>query len=313
MKTPSTLCQAALLATLASAALLTPAPAHAVDWAKVPARDVVLFYPGAIPLERLLTPRSHTGERRFPAKSCFDCHGDQDEGLFGLTDAGKDREPSPIKGKPAFINAKIRAAHEDGQLLIRIEFNPGKQPDAQMDKEFETKVAVMLGEANVPDFAAAGCYVSCHATAESMRDGVKGTTKYLKSSRLPDGSIRPTDVLDKMRSAGQFLEYWQARINPGQMPVVVDGTILDQRTEHEKPLVTATATITNGLYTVTMSRPLQAGSGYKDIVPGKVYTIGFSIHAGRTSQRFHYVSLERTLALDAKRGSVDFATPGPEG
>jgi hypothetical protein len=55
---------------------------------------------------------------------------------------------------------------------------------------------------------------------------------------------------------------------------------------------------------VTFSRKLIAGGVYKDFVPGRLYTIGLAIHAGHTNHRFHYVSLERTMALD--QGAADF-------
>ena len=47
-----------------------------------------------------------------------------------------------------------------------------------------------------------------------------------------------------------------------------------------------------------------AGEGHKDVAPGKLYTIGFAIHAGHTNKRFHYVSLEKTFTVDA--GDADF-------
>ncbi len=58
------------------------------------------------------------------------------------------------------------------------------------------------------------------------------------------------------------------------------------------------------MWAVTFSRKKIAGAPYKDIVPGKTYNVSFSIHAGYTNQRFHYVSFERTLMLDT--GTADF-------
>ena len=39
-------------------------------------------------------------------------------------------------------------------------------------------------------------------------------------------------------------------------------------------------------------------------MPGKTYTVGFSIHAGLTNRRFHYVTFEKTFTLD--QGPADF-------
>jgi len=35
-----------------------------------------------------------------------------------------------------------------------------------------------------------------------------------------------------------------------------------------------------------------------------VYYVGFAIHSGHTAHRFHYVSYERTLAINS--GAADF-------
>ena len=76
-------------------------------------------------------------------------------------------------------------------------------------------------------------------------------------------------------------------------------------TENKTPAVATDATQNGTAWSVTFSRKLKgAGENHKDIVPGKIYNVGFSIHAGYTQQRFHYVSLERTLVLD--EGKADF-------
>jgi mono/diheme cytochrome c family protein len=298
------------LAMTGGAALLAPAPAHAVDWSKVPAKDIVLLYPAQISWERLFTPGRHSGQRRYPQKTCVGCHGDSDEGPLGeaLVKAEKEKEPAPIAGKPGFLKAKVKAAHENGSLFVRIEFDPGVQPDAQMDKDFETKVTMILDDGGVSEAKTAGCWLACHVDQESMRWQIDGVTKYLKQTRIPQAMgdlIKPKEDLDKMRASGEFLEYWQARINPGKPAVAIDGTILERRTVNEKPVVKATAMVANGAYAVTLSRPLKAGPRYKELKPKKDYTVGFSIHAGHTSQRFHYVSFERSLMLDGEEGFAD--------
>lgn len=303
---------------VASAALLVPQSAGAVDWAKVPEKQITLFYPAQISWDRLFTPGRHSGQRRWPEKTCFGCHGEIDEGPLGdsLVDAEKDKEPAPIAGKPPFVKAKVKTAHENDTLFVRIEFNPGKQPNVNMDKDFETKVTMILDDGGVKDSKNAGCWLTCHSDAESMRWSVPGTTKYLTDTRIPKSGgdvIKSEEELAKMRAAGNFLEYWQARVNPGKPAVAVDGTILEKRATHEKPVVKATATVNKGVYTVILSRKLDAGPGYKKIVPDKKYMVGFAIHAGHASQRFHYVSFERSLMLDGIEGVADLLAPGAGG
>jgi cytochrome c-type protein NapC len=303
---------------VASAALLAPQSAGAVDWAKVPEKNITLFYPAQISWDRLFTPGRHSGQRRYPEKTCVGCHGDIDEGPLGdsLVDGEKDKEPAPIPGKPPFVKAKVKTAHENDTLFVRLEFDPGKQPNVNMDKEFETKVTMILDDGGVKESKNAGCWLTCHSDVESMRWSVTGTTKYLTDTRIPKSGgdiIKPEEELAKMRAAGNFLEYWQARINPGKPAVAVDGTILEKRTNNEKPAVQATATVNKGVYTVILSRKLDAGPGYKKIVPDKKYTVGFALHTGRASQRFHYVSFERSLMLDGIEGVADLLAPGSGG
>ncbi|MGE3475423.1 MAG: ethylbenzene dehydrogenase-related protein [Rhodospirillaceae bacterium] len=303
---------------VAGAAMLAPESAGAVDWAKVPEKNITLFYPAQISWDRLFTPGRHSGQRRWPEKTCVGCHGDIDEGPLGdsLVDGEKDKEPAPIAGKPPFVKAKVKTAHENDTLFVRIEFDPGKQPNVNMDKDFETKVTMILDDGGVKDSKNAGCWITCHSDVESMRWSVTGTTKYLTDTRIPKSGgdiIKPEEELAKMRAAGYFLEYWQARINPGKPAVAVDGTILEKRSTHETPAVKVSATVTKGVYTVIMSRKLDAGPGYKKIVPDKKYTVGFAIHAGRASQRFHYVSFERSLMLDGIEGVADLLAPGSGG
>jgi hypothetical protein len=306
------------MAMVAGAAVLAPQSAGAVDWAKVPEKSITLFYPAQISWDRLFTPGRHSGQRRFPEKTCVGCHGDIDEGPLGdsLVDAEKDKEPAPIPGKPPFVKAKVKTAHENGQLLVRLEFDPGKQPNIALDKDFETKVTMILDDGGVKEAKQAGCWLTCHSDVESMRWSVTGTTKYLTETRIPKSGgdvIKPPEELAKMRAAGNYLEYWQARINPGKPAVAVDGTILEKRVANEKPVVKATATVTKGVYTVILSRALDAGPGYKKIVPDKKYTVGFAIHAGHAAQRFHYVSFERSLMLDGIEGIADLLAPAAGG
>lgn len=303
---------------VAGAAVLAPERAGAVDWAKVPEKSITLFYPAQISWDRLFTPGRHSGQRRYPEKTCVGCHGDIDEGPLGdsLVDAEKDKEPNPIPGKPPFVKAKVKTAHEDDTLFVRIEFDAGKQPNVAMDKEFETKVTMILDDGGVKEARQAGCWLTCHSDVESMRWSVPGTTKYLTSTRIPKSGgdvIKSPEELAKMREAGNYLEYWQARINPGKPAVAVDGTILEKREPNATPQVKATATTVKGVTTVILSRKLDAGPGYKKIVPDKKYTVGFAIHTGHAAKRFHYVGFERSLMLDGIEGVADLLAPGSGG
>ncbi len=286
-----------------------------IKWAKVPAKDITVFYPATFTWERLFTPGQHTGQRGYAdGKTCFSCHGNIDEGPMGmhLTQIKGYIEPRPIANKPPFIKVAVKTAHDVENIYVQLTFAPGTQPNSMMDKDFETKVAMMFDDGSIREAARAGCWITCHSNLSSMNGVTQEMTKYIPDTRVPANAPgRPSDLLiaapdiAQMRTGGKGMEYWQARLKPGAPVQVVDGTVLEKRVENAKPMVSATVTTdAKGATTVTFARKLSAGPGYKDFKPGKTYTVGFSIHAGYTSQRFHYVSFERTLVLDT--GKADF-------
>jgi hypothetical protein len=292
-------------------ALLVPLEAQAVDWSRVAGKDLVLFYPAQMSWEMLLTQSEHSGAGKFrEGKNCAGCHEGEEKASGKLLVGDKSTEPTPIAGKPGFVMANVKMAHDGERLYVRVEVDPGQQPDAGMDKEFATKLAVMIDDGKVPEATRAGCWATCHDNLTRMPSvGTGETTKYLSRSRVAmsrkgGADIKPAAELDKIRAEGGYLEYWQARLNPGKPAVVVDGTILEKRTENPAPAVSVEATEAGTKWTVIFSRKMSAGAPYKDLAPGKSYTIGLSLHAGHAAHRFHYVSLERTLSVDA--GKSDF-------
>jgi len=300
-----------LKSVLSAVVFFAPINAFAIDWNKVAGKDVVLFYPAQMSWEMLLTQSDHSGAGKFrEGKNCAGCHEGEEKASGKLLVGDKSTEPTPIAGKPGFVMANVKTAHDGENIFVRIEFDPGQQPDAGMDKAFATKVAVMIDDGKVPEATRAGCWATCHDNAARMPSaGAEETTKYLTRSRVAmsrkgGADFKPAAELDKIRAEGGYLEYWQARLNPGKPAVVVDGTILEKRAENAAPAVSAEATESGTKWTVIFSRKMTAGTLHKDIVSGRPYTIGVSLHAGHTAQRFHYVSLEKTLVIDG--GKADF-------
>lgn len=292
------------------AALCVTSAMAAPNWSAVPAKDVAMFYPGQSGWEFVIGA-DHSGADKFKAgKNCFACHNGDETNMGAKLVSGQMNEPTPIPGKPGSITAKVQFAHDDQNLYVRLVFAEGNQPNAKMDSSYATKVTMML-DGSVPGATRAGCFYMCHNDSATMPNaGNSARTMYLGSTHAqgsPQGygdALKPAADLEKLKANGAWLEYWQARLNPGAAAVAVNGTVFDKREEIKPTDVSVDATNSGGTWTVTFTRKLNAGADFVPVVPGKVYTVGFAIHAGHTAKRFHYVSFERTFVLDS--GAADF-------
>ncbi len=142
-------------------------------------------------------------------------------------------------------------------------------------------------------------------------------TKYLARSRSEmtrsggGTNLKSRSELQDLLAQGVFMEYWQARANPGEPAKPASGIVLEERREAEggSP-VRADAEIEGESWVVVLSRPLSvSGSQRLALEPGRTYTFGIAIHDQHADKRFHHVSLERTLRLDG--GEADFVAERP--
>ncbi len=62
----------------------------------------------------------------------------------------------------------------------------------------------------------------------------------------------------------------------------------------------------DGYWTVVLTRPLLAGSGFKDFSPQDKYTLGIALHGDKNPGAAHWVSLPMTLRLN--RGPIGDGT-----
>lgn len=299
--------------TSAVAALLSAAPALAVDWAKVPGREVVLLYPGQTSWEWNLTEADHSAAAKFKAgQNCIECHKNQEKTQGALMVSGKKAEPNAIASFPGHVVVNTRFAYDDQRLYARFEFKEPASPNTKMDAEFATKLAFIFNDAAVPEGVRAGCWASCHEDNASMpAAGGSERTKYLmksraKLSRQGGGDLlKSPEDLARLTETGYIQEWWQAKLNPGAKPVAGGGIIFDRRQELKPAQVSAEATqAADGGWVVVLSRPLAAPAPYRALAPGKTYSFGISVHVGHSAKRFHHTSYEYTLALGS--GAADF-------
>jgi len=283
-----------------------PGAAAAADiaWDSIPGKEITLFYPGQMSWELLLTQEEHSGAKEFRAgKNCQGCHGGDEKASGAAMVRDKKAEPYPIAGKPGFIPLTVKAVARGGALTVRLEIAPGNQPDAGMDKDHPLKAAIMFGGAEVAEGLRAGCWGACHDDLTGMpgHQGAAAVTKYLARSRTSmsrngGGPVKTADELAAIKAAGGFMELWQARVTPEGTGDVVAGPVLAERlVDGPKPAVTVSAT--GGMTVITFSRALDAGPGARAFQPGQAYPVGFSVHAGGTAGRFHYVSLEHMFRI----------------
>ncbi|MCG6872995.1 MAG: ethylbenzene dehydrogenase-related protein [Gammaproteobacteria bacterium] len=289
-------------------------PVWAIDWNGVPVTDVTLFYPGQSSLEWAMTEDDHSGAKKFRAgKDCFECHDGEEKDIGAKIVSGKKLEPNPIAGKPGTLALKVQAAHDAERLYLRLSWTGGATSGTHMDPKYAERVTVMFDDGSVKEASRAGCWASCHDDAQGMASAPEGKkiTKYLwgsrtKITRQGGGENFKADAeLAQQLAGGQFLEFWQARLNPGQPAEAVQGYVLEKRQTISSPAVSAEASQQGNAWTVVFSRPLQSGgAGQKAIVAGTTYSVGFAVHDDYASHRFHHVSFGRTLVLDQGKADI---------
>ena len=294
--------------------LLAAGAAGAVDWSAAPTKDVPVFHPGQASWEWALTEKDHSGAPKFRGgKNCRACHDGEQADIGKRIASGEKLEPQPLAGKSGSNTLKVAAARDDARLYLRLNWKPAASAGAPMDPGVAARVTVMFDDGQIKEATLAGCWSSCHDDAIGMASAPAGAeiTKYLGASRAKMGrsgggaAAKPDADIAALLAQGTFLEYWQARLNPGKPAVPVNGWVLDQRHEQQPTAISAEAEFANGEWSVVLSRALAAaGNGQKALVPGKTYTLGFALHDDHANHRFHQVSFEYTLVLD--QGTADF-------
>lgn len=174
-----------------------------IDWSKIPAKSVKLFYPGQSSYEWLLTAEHKKGNKAVPSgRACLTCHED-DEANMGnkLVKAGP-LEPTPLAGKAGTIDLAVQAAHDDKNLYLRFQWatqakGPGDayphlrfdgkewKPygaqrlakavrEGKMQAVYEDRLSLMIDDGKVKNFDKQGCWITCH---NGMRDMPAEATK----------------------------------------------------------------------------------------------------------------------------------------
>jgi hypothetical protein len=279
------------------------APSRAIDWSSVPTQEIALLYPGQSSWEWNLTESSHSGGPKIrQGKRCYACHKDEEAKIGSLIVSGEKLEPAPVK-RPPTIPLSLQVANDGQRLYLRLRW-----PEPRPVPGKKTLVTIMFDDGHLKSAAVGGCWSTCHDDVRGMPSASPESemTKYLASSRSRVGrtgggeSYKSAAELEQELEAGRFLEYWQAELEVGKGATAVDGIVLKERLANASPSIQATGSREGDDWVVVLSRALQAPSKRaKPIAPGQIYTLGIAVHPSGTEHRFHHVSFERTLAIDA--------------
>ena len=272
----------------------------AVDWGKVPTRQIKVFYPGQAGLEWIMNKADHSSAADIVEKkrACAKCHeGDANEVGTAIV-TGKPvgvsktvMEPNPPAGKVGFIPVTFQATHDDSKIYFRFEWVPPKNGDKKLDAKNEVKLTMMFdGGGTVEGSELNGCWGTCHVDMKTMKDAKDDKkTKYITGADL---------------ASGKFMDLIQFRSGKGLGPV--DGWVDSERhMDGGKSQLKAEGKKEGNKWVVIFERA-KAGGGKGDhaITPDKVYNFGFALHEDYTNARFHYVSLGYQFGLDKPNPGV---------
>ena len=284
----------------AAAPAATASAITAVDWSKIPTRQIKVFYPGQAGLEWVMNKADHSSAADIIEKkrACAKCHeGDANEVGAAIV-AGKPvgvsktvMEPNPPAGKVGFIPVTFQTTHDGSKIYFRFEWVPPKNSDKKMDPKHEVKLTMMFdGGGTVEGSDQNGCWATCHVDLRTMKDAKDDKkTKYIVGADL---------------ASGKFMDLIQFRSGKGEKPV--DGWVDSERhMDGGKSHLKAEGRKEGNKWVVTFERAL-AGGGKGDhaITADKVYNFGFALHEDFTNARYHYVSLGYQFGLDKPNPGV---------
>ncbi len=270
----------AAIASMAGLALPAMA-APPSDWSAVPTRTVKLFYPGQSSYDWLLSSEHKRADKKVAeGDACTKCHEDEETDLGNTLVSGERLEPAPIEGKNGTIDLATQVAYDAENAYFRFQWKthmdrPGQMHDyIRFDGEkwvfmggprssekvrsgeepalYEDRLAIMVDDGSVQNFAAQGCWLSCHNGMRDMPDEAgadavkahallgdaglkeKDVRKYLPVSRtdMPPSwdKTKSAEEIAKIKVAGGFVDLMQWRAaRSNAIGMADDGYVLEYR------------------------------------------------------------------------------------
>lgn len=283
-----------------------------VDWSRVPATTIKVFYPGVASWEFLLTEDHGRGASQVARrkKACRECHvvgdGELDlkaddiiAGQLMKSESGTPFEPEPMEGMAGIKEVRFQAAYDAENVYFRFQW-PGSGAsvnDSSLGESNQAdRIAIQLTN-TISTFKGYGCYITCHDNQSGMPDNDgNDVTLYGYYTRGGDGSVRARDALDGFLGKQQFIDLLEASF-VGDTVVTEDMYILDARHSDDNN-VSAMGHFADGRFTVVVERKLATGDD-KDITlkDGAGFDIGIAIHDNKNGGRKHYTSFPLSVGL----------------
>jgi len=195
-----------------------------INWSKVPAKKLTLYYPGQSSYEWLISD-AHKGASKETKRgdSCVSCHDASDEEVRQgrkILKGGHPLEPIALEGKNGHVDLNVQAAYDDKNAYLRFQWKtnskdrggidyPGYRYDGKEWKSYgaqrlhpnavagktptvyEDRMSIMLDDGKVPGFAKQGCWLTCHDGERTMP---KEATKEEVAANALLTSIKKADV-----------------------------------------------------------------------------------------------------------------------
>ncbi len=204
--------------------LASPAAAvdpQSIDWTKITATSVTLFYPGQSTYDWLVSP-AHPGAKLVEqGQACLTCHKGSEKDRGGKIVKGGSLEPTPIPGKNGFIDVAVQAAHDAEYVYFRFQWKTHLNREGRMhdyvrfdgkewkwyghdrnDKAvrageqpalYEDRFSIMLDDGKVARFAQQGCWLTCHDGMRDTRNQVVGDP-VKKHPIFGDAGLKESDI-----------------------------------------------------------------------------------------------------------------------
>ncbi|NDP37304.1 MAG: hypothetical protein GZ093_00900 [Rhodoferax sp.] len=193
-----------------------------IDWTKIKATNIPLFYPGQSSYEWLRSD-GHKGGSKEVARgdSCVSCHDEDtaEQDLGNKIVKGGALEPTPIKGKSGYKDLSVQAAYDAKNMYLRYEWKtdnpyPGTEhqylrfdgkdwkvwgfpkldkvvQDGKQPGIYEDRMSIIIDDGKVADFGKQGCWLTCH---DGQRDMPKQFTKEEVAANPMLTAIKKRDV-----------------------------------------------------------------------------------------------------------------------